>query len=82
MSMGFGEWLGKENGKEMMYEVFGDSGSSPEQARASLTTYCFIFNVEVDTKEWDELVRYFYDHYNSWFDTFEEFETFMCEDLV
>jgi len=80
--MRFADWLGKENGKTMMAEIFGDGGSSPEQARASLTTYCYLFNVEVDTREWDELIRWLYDCYNSWFDTIDEFDNFMAEDLV
>ena len=78
--MRFGEWLGKENGKTMLAEVFKDG--TVNQAKAAITTYCCIFDIEVDTREWDELIRWTYDYYNSWFDTYDEFDAYMCADLV
>ena len=78
----FGEWLGKENGKEMLASVFTDYSCTEEQARAAITTYCVLFDINVDTSEWDELMKYMYEYYNLWFDTFEEFDGFMCGLLI
>ena len=76
----FGKWLGKENGKTMLSTVF--ENCTKEQARAAVTTYCIIFGIQVDTMEWDELMRWILDYYNSWFDGFYELDGFMCENLV
>ena len=76
----FGKWLGAENGKEMLSAVF--DYCTKEQARAAVTTYCCIFDIEVDTKQWDDLMRWIYDFYNSWFNDFDEMDMFMCENLV
>ena len=76
----FGKWLGAENGKTMLSEVFNNC--TKEQAKAAVTTYCCIFGIEVDTNRLDSLMQWIYDNYNSWFDTFEEMDMFMCQDLV
>ena len=76
----FGKWLGEENGKQMLSAVF--DYCTKEQARAAVTTYCCIFGIEVDTKQWDDLMRWIYDCYNSWFNDFDEMDMFMCENLV
>lgn len=78
----FGNWLGKENGKTMLSEILADYTISEEQARATVTTYCILFEIQVDTKEWDDLMWWIYDNYNSWFDTFDELDGFMCALLV
>lgn len=75
----FGKWLGKENAKTMISEL---SDHSPHQFRAAITVYCCLFDIEVDTREWDKLIDYYYEHYNSWFNSKEEFDLFMSEDLV
>ena len=76
----FGKWLGAENGKQMLSAVF--DYCTKEQARAAVTTYCCIFDIEVDTRQWDDLMRWIYDCYNSWFNDFDEMDMFMCENLV
>ena len=76
----FGGWLGKENGKQMLSDVFADC--TVNQAKAAITTYCVIFGIEVDTKEWDELMDWVWEYYNSWFDSKETMEIEFCRDLV
>lgn len=76
----FGRWLGKENAKTMVFEIMKDC--SKEQALSAVTTYCMILDVEVDTREWDELMREVWTDYNSWFDSFDEMENFFCQYLV
>lgn len=76
----FGKWLGKENGKTMLSEVFNDC--TLDQARAAVTNYCIIFGIEVDTKEWDELMNWIWEYWNSWFDEKETMDMFMCRYLV
>lgn len=78
---GFGRWLGEENGKEMLRAVFTDN-CTKEQARAAVTTYCIIFDVNVDQRPWDELMRWIWDFYNSWFDGFDEMDDYFCGNLV
>ena len=75
--MEFGRWLGKENGKVMLSEVFRDC--TKEQARAAVTTYCKIFGVKDDSDEWCNLMKWIFDFYNSWFDTFYEMDDYMRE---
>lgn len=75
----FGKWLGKENAKAMISDL---SDRSAHHFRAAITVYCCLFDIEVDTLEWDELIDYYYEHYNSWFNSKEEFDLFMSEDLV
>ena len=76
----FAKWLGVENGRAMLREAFEDA--TKEQARCVITTYCILFDIEVDTMGWDDLMRYVYDYYNCWFDSFEEMDSYMCEFLV
>lgn len=76
----FGEWLGEYNGKEMLSNVLPNA--TKEQARAAITTYCMIFDVEVDTREWDELMQFVYNGYNSWFNNIEAMDMYMCALLV
>lgn len=80
----FGTWLGKENGKTMVGSAITESGCdlSKEQVRCVVTTYCILFDIEVDTYDWDELMRYIWEYYNSWFNTYEELDDYMCEYLV
>lgn len=77
----FGEWLGKSNGQTMIAECMKEN-ITEEQARAVVTTYCIIFDVEVDTREWDELMRYIWNCFNSWFGDFDEMDNYMCKLLV
>lgn len=76
----FGTFLGKENGKTMLTEVFKDC--TVEQARSAVTTYCMIFGIEVDSKEWDELIRWIDENYNSWFNSRDELDDYLCVNLV
>ena len=76
----FGKWLGAENGKQMLSAVFDDC--TVDQAKNAVTTYCIIFGIEVDTKQWDDLMDWIWEHWNSWFDTKETMDMFMCRDLV
>ncbi len=78
--MNFSEWLGEENAKEMLSEVF--ENCTKEQARAAVTTYCCIFKVEVDTSQWDVLMQWIYDCYNSWFESYGEMDSYMAALLV
>lgn len=77
----FGKYIGKHNGLEMLADCFSED-ITKEQARACITTYCIIFGVEVDTAEWDSLIDWAFDNYNSWFDTCNEMDEFMCELIV
>ena len=77
----FGRWLGQSNGDEMLSTVLRND-CTKEQARAAITNYCIIFGINVDTKEWDDLIRWAYDTYNCWFNNYNEFDNFMCADLV
>ncbi len=76
----FGKWLGKSNGETMLSNIL--MNCTKNQARAAVTTYCILFDVNVDIKEWDDLMRWIWGCYNSWFDTFDEMDMFMCADLV
>lgn len=76
----FGKFLGKENGKTMLTEVLKDC--TVEQARSAVTTYCMIFGIEVDSKEWDELIRWIDENYNNWFDSRDELDDYLCVNLV
>ena len=80
MMTSFGKWLGAENGKTMLAEVFADC--TVDQAKAAITTYCIIFGIEIDTNQWDNLMDWVWTYWNSWFDTKETMEMFMCENLV
>lgn len=76
----FGRWLGTENGKSMLHEIL--KNCTKEQARAAVTTYCIIYDINVDQRPWDELMRWIWDYYNSWFEEFDEMDMYMCELLV
>lgn len=76
----FGRWLGTENGKSMLHEIL--KYCTKEQARAAVTTYCILFRIEVDTLQWDELMTWIWEYYNSWFDEFDEMDMYMSELLV
>ena len=77
-NMKLGEWL---DGNTMLSELL-NSDITKEQARAVVTTYCLIFDIEVDTIEWNTLIESIYDSYNSWFDSYDEMDNFMAELLV
>lgn len=76
----FGRWLGTENGKSMLSTILKDC--TKEQARAAVTTYCIIYDINVDQRPWDELMRWIWDYYNSWFEEFDEMDMYMSELLV
>lgn len=75
------EWLGKSNGETILFDLLIQD-ITKEQARACVTTFCILFNIEVDTNEWDELIFDIYKYYNNWFDTKEDLDMYMCELLV
>lgn len=77
----FGRWLRESNGKQMLSDIAKENVSS-KQMRAAITTYCILFDINVDSREWDELMRWLWKYYNSWFDEFETMDMFMCADLV
>lgn len=78
----FGKWLGISNGKSMLADIFCE-GVSEQQARAAVITYCLLFGIEVDTKEWDDLIRWIFDNYMSWdFRSIDDFDLYMSEVLV
>lgn len=77
----FGRWLGEHNGESMLASAFGED-LTKEQARCVVTTYCILFDIEVDTRGWDDLMKYIYVHYNSWFDSYSVMDDYMCEFLV
>ncbi len=64
---GFGKWLGKSNGMAMLADIF-QNGCTKSQAKAAVTTYCLLFDVKPDTDEWNDLMKWIYDHYNCWSD--------------
>lgn len=76
----FGRWLGTENGISMLNEIL--KNCTKEQARAAVTTYCILFGIEVDTLQWDNLMTWIWECYNSWFEEFDEMDMYMCELLV
>lgn len=73
----FGKWLGKHNGKTML--INGLRFSTKEQSRAVITTYCILFGIKTGTKEWDKLMDWMFDGYNSWFNDKEELSNYMGE---
>lgn len=79
--MKFGEWLGESNGKTMLFEILKED-ISKEQARAAVTTYCILFDINVDTAKWDTLMAEIWKYYNGWFETFDEMDGFMCGLLI
>lgn len=58
MANEFGRWLGESNGKEMIASIFKDNNLTAAQAAAVVTTYCLLFDVKVDTMEWDKLIAW------------------------
>lgn len=74
-------WLGESNGQSILYEILM-SDVTKEQARAAVTTYCILFDIIVDTNRWDNLIQVIWDYYNSWFDSKEELDNYMCGLLV
>lgn len=77
----FGNWLGESNGINILSDIF-NTNCTKKQARAAVTTYCILFGIEVDTREWDELISWIDGCYNYWFNSTDELDEFMCEDLV
>ena len=76
-----GEWLGKHNCDKILTDILVHS-ITKEQARAAVTTYCIVLGIEVDTMDWDYLIRDLFFTYNSWFDDMEEMGNYMAEFLV
>lgn len=74
-------WLGESNGQTILYDIL-TSDVTKEQARATVTTYCILFDIIVDTNRWDNLIQVIWDYYNSWFDSKEELDNYMCGLLV
>lgn len=79
----FGKWLGKSNGMTMISDLL-QTDITKEQARAAVTTYCLLFGIEVDTKEWDDLMQWIFTSYCCWtgFETVDDFDDYMCELIV
>lgn len=68
----FGSWLGKSNGKEMLYEVANyGMGCSQKYIASAITTYCILFGIEEDTEEWYELLKDICKYWNG--ETYEHF---------
>ena len=80
MKNDFAKWLGKHNLDTMLAELLKDA--TKEQARAAVTVYCMMADIEVDTMDWDYLIRDIFFTYNSWFDDMEEMSSYMAELLV
>ena len=80
-SIPMANWLGESNGASMLYEILM-SDVSKKQARAAVTTFCILFNIEVDTEAWDRLIWNIYSNYNSWFDDVTEMDNYFAELLV
>jgi len=78
--MEFGKWLGKSNADTMLGELLRDA--TREQARAAVTVYCMLLDIDVDTRAWDDLMRDIFILYNSWFDNEDEMDNYMAEHLV
>ena len=76
----FVKWLGKHNADIMLANLLTDA--TKEQARCAVTVYCMLLDIEVDTIEWDYLIRDLFFTYNSWFDDMEEMDKYMSEYLV
>jgi len=74
-------WLGKHNCDAILGDILS-SDVTKEQARAAVTTYCILLGIEVDTADWDYLIRDLFFTYNSWFDDVEEMDIYMSELLV
>ena len=75
----FGEWLGKHNADNMLYELLKED-LTKEQFRAIWTTYCIICGLEPDTDEYDGMLIEIYEHYwNFPITVFEEYDFFMSE---
>ena len=78
--MKFIELLGKKSLDIMLSELIPDA--TKEQARAVITVYCMLLNIEVDTIAWDYLIRDIFFTYNEWFDDMEKMDKYMSEFLV
>lgn len=76
----FAKYLGKNNADTMLAELL--ENATKEQARAAVTVYCMLLDIEVDTIDWDYLIRDLFFTYNSWFDDMEEMDDYMAELLV
>ena len=77
----FGKWLGQYNGKTMLSDCL-QANITAQQAVCVVTTYCIIFGIEVDTSDWDGLMAYIWEYYNSWFQTYEKMEDAFAKYLV
>ncbi len=69
-------------GTTMILSVANRKYSTKEQIRAAVTTYCILFDVKVESKEWDDLIIYIYHHYNRWFDSYKSLNDYMSDDLL
>ena len=78
--MSFADYIGYDNGKSMVFELLSKD-ITKEQAKDIITTFCILFDVEPDTRSWDDLLRDVFDYYNSWFDDFDEMDLFLGQDL-
>ena len=77
----FARWLVISNGLNMLSAI-GNQNVTKEQFRSAVITHCILFEIEVDTNRWDELIAFLYDSYNSWFSNCDEFDLYMSELLV
>lgn len=80
--MRMNEFLGKHNGQAILTDIFTAMECTKEQARAAVTTYCCLFKINPDTAEWDNLMNWIFNCYNSWFRSFEDLDNYMSELLV
>lgn len=77
----FGKWLGKSNGKDMIADCLKED-ITYDQAACVVTTYCILFSINVDTKEWDDLMAYIWEYYNCWFATYEDMDRELAKFLI
>lgn len=71
----FRHWLGRHNGEEMLCAIFQDCTS--REARCAIVTYCKIFDVKPDSEEWEKLIGWIDECYNSWFKDKEELNEYL-----
>lgn len=72
--------------KDMIIENEWDNNYTKEWARSFVTTICIIDNIDVDTAQWDNMIREIYNDcviYNVYgWDDYDRFDMYMAEYLV
>lgn len=74
-------WLGEHNGKSILISTL-TTDITKEQARCCVVQYCILFDIQVDTKKWDDLIMEIFEFYNCWFDDKDEMDNYFAELLV